>query len=141
MKELRSFQPNRRSLDFKVLDTDFADEFYEMIFNNLFVEIFAVAHSAFHPGDIPKPPRTSLWLREYPEEFLKYVELVAYPDARAGAWGRLLSDGNERVNLIMAIIYRVLDEKVFSSLLFGASSGHDEALKKIDTALINVEGV
>ncbi|KAJ4137348.1 hypothetical protein NW768_002934 [Fusarium equiseti] len=140
MTGLRSFEPRRRSLDFKILDTDFADEFYEIIFNELYVEIFAIAHSAFHPGDIPKPPRTSLWLREYPEEFLKYVELVAYPDARAGAWGRLLSDGNERVNLITAIIYQVLDKKVFSALLFGASSGHDEALKKIDTALINVEG-
>jgi hypothetical protein len=140
MKELRFFEPSRCSLDFKILDTDFADEFYEIIFNDLFAQTFAIAHSAFHPGDISKPPRTSLWLREYPEEFLKYVELVAYPDARAGAWGRLLSDGNERVNLIMAIIYRVLDKKVFSPLLFGASSGHDEALKKIDTTLINVEG-
>lgn len=141
MKEFRSFHPDRRGLDFKDLDQDFPDEYYEILFNDLYTEIFALVHSAFLPGGKPVVAQTSPWLREYPEEFLRYVELVAHPNTRAGQWDLLLRDGNERVNLLTAIIFRVLDRKVFSSLLFGAGGMHDETLEKSDTALIIAEGV
>lgn len=144
MKEFRSFNPSRRGLNFTKLDRDYADEFYEKHFNGLHVEIFALVQAAFCPESssrtTPKAPLTSPWLREYPEEFIKYVELVAYPDARAGKWERLLRDGAERSNLLQAIIIRVLYTKVFSQLLFGASPKHCETLKQSDTALINAEG-
>ncbi|KAL4730789.1 hypothetical protein ACLX1H_002828 [Fusarium chlamydosporum] len=131
---------NRRGLDFKDLDQDFPDEYYEILFNDLYTEIFSLVHSAFLPGGKPAVTQTSPWLREYPEEFLRYVELVAHPNTRAGQWDLLLRDGNERVNLLTAIIFRVLDRKVFSSLLFGAGGMHDETLEKSDTALIIAEG-
>lgn len=145
MKEFRSFHPSRRGLNFTKLDRDYADEFYEKHFNELHVEVFALVQAAFCPESssrkTPKAPLTSPWLREYPEEFIKYVELVAHPDARAGKWERLLRDGAERSNLLQAIIIRVLYTKVFSQLFFGASPKHCETLKQSDTALINAEGV
>ncbi|KAJ4236928.1 hypothetical protein NW759_000051 [Fusarium solani] len=72
--------------------------------------------------------------------FLKYVQLVAHPDARAGKWGRLLSDKAERTCLLTAIIFKVLDAKVFESLLFGAGPEHEKLLRSFDTALRDKEG-
>lgn len=144
MKGFRSFNPSRRGLHFTKLDRDYADEFYEKHFNELHVEIFALVQAAFCPetssGKTPQAPLTSPWLREYPEEFIKYVELVAHPDARAGKWERLLRDSAERSNLLQAIIIRVLYTKVFSQLLFGAGPKHCETLRQSDAALINAEG-
>jgi hypothetical protein len=140
MKELRSFHPSRRGLDFKQLDQDFPDEQYEIFFNTLSVEIYALVWAAFLPGGSPVATQVSPWLREYPEEFIRYVELVAHPDARAGKWERLLRDGDERVNLLVAIIFRILDKRVFSPLLFGAGPNHGNILESSDTALITAEG-
>jgi hypothetical protein len=141
MKELRSFHPSRRGLDFKQLDQDFPDEQYEIFFNTLSVEIYALVWAAFLPGGSPVATQVSPWLREYPEEFIRYVELVAHPDARAGKWERLLRDGDERVNLLVAIIFRILDKRVFSPLLFGAGPNHGNILESSDTALITAEGM
>ncbi|RGP80319.1 hypothetical protein FLONG3_1468 [Fusarium longipes] len=140
MNELRSFRPRRRDLDFKELDRDIPDEEYEIFFNNLHVEVWGLARMAFLPGGYSVGTRRSPWLREYPEEFLRYVELVAHPDARTNHWERLLCDKDERVCLLMAIIFRILDKKVFSTLLFGAGPIHGETLKNSDTELIYAEG-
>ncbi|KAM0345529.1 hypothetical protein ACHAPU_006456 [Fusarium lateritium] len=140
MKKFRSFNPSRRGLDFTKLHQDHPDEYYEKEFNLLHVEVFALVQAAFCPGNTPGAPLTSPWLKEYPEEFIKYVELVACPDARAGKWERLLRDNDERANLLQAIIFRVLHTKVFSPLLFGAGPKHHEMLRQSDTALINEEG-
>ncbi|KAF5643807.1 hypothetical protein F25303_6204 [Fusarium sp. NRRL 25303] len=94
----------------------------------------------FSPKEEHQAPRTSPWLRDYPEEFIRYVELVAHMDARAGKWDRLLRDRGERMNLLQAIIFKALDNRVFSRLLFGASSKHDETLHNSDVALITAEG-
>ncbi|KAF5233399.1 hypothetical protein FAUST_8209 [Fusarium austroamericanum] len=119
---------------------NFPDERYELFLNNLTVEVFVLAQMAFLPGGKTGPIRMSPWLIEYPEEFLKHVELVAHPDARSGKWERLLRNGDERVNLIAAIIFKIFDQKIFSPLLFGAESKHMETLKNSDTELINAEG-
>ncbi|KAI3574230.1 hypothetical protein IWW34DRAFT_809802 [Fusarium oxysporum f. sp. albedinis] len=94
----------------------------------------------FSPKQEHQAPRTSPWLRDYPEEFIRHVELVAHMDARAGKWERLLRDSGERTNLLQAIIFKALDNRVFSRLLFGAGSKHDETLHNSDVALINAEG-
>ncbi|KAF5002883.1 hypothetical protein FGRMN_44 [Fusarium graminum] len=140
MKEFRSLNLSRRNLDFTKLHQDHPDEYYEKQFNELHIEVFALIQAAFCPDSTHEAPLTSPWLKEYPEEFLKYVELVAHPDARAGKWERLLRDNNERSNLLQAIIFRVLHTRVFSPLLFGAGPKHYETLRQSDTALINAEG-
>ncbi|RSL55770.1 hypothetical protein CEP54_009190 [Fusarium duplospermum] len=85
-------------------------------------------------------PKVHPWLREYPDAFLKYVQLVAHPDARAGKWTRLLSDKGERACLLTAMIFKILDNKVFTRLLFGAGPDHEALLNSFDAALINAEG-
>ncbi|KAF9773674.1 hypothetical protein IL306_008476 [Fusarium sp. DS 682] len=140
MKDLRSYEPKRRSLDFSQLHRDLPDEFYEHHFAQLSAEIWAIVSSAFCPKEEHQAPLTSPWLWNFPAEFIRHVELVARLDARAGKWERLLRDGEERKNLLQAIIFKVLDNRVFSSLLFGASPKHLETLQNSDYALINTEG-
>ncbi|KLO84962.1 uncharacterized protein LW93_2845 [Fusarium fujikuroi] len=142
MRELRSFSPVRRSLDFVPFcsDMELPSNFYEYHFSRLGAEICTIVLSAFSPKEEHQAPRTSPWLGDYPEEFIRYVELVAHMDARAGKWDRLLRDRGERTNLLQAIIFKALDNRVFSRLLFGASSKHDETLHNSDVALITVEG-
>ncbi|KAG9508062.1 hypothetical protein J7337_001620 [Fusarium musae] len=141
MLELRSFSPVRRSLDFTPFcsEMELPSNFYEYHFRRLGAEICTIVLSAFSPKEEHQAPRTSPWLRDYPEEFIRYVELVAHMDARAGKWERLLRDRGERTNLLQAIIFKALDNRVFSRLLFGASSKHDETLHNSDIALINEE--
>ncbi|KAM0237530.1 hypothetical protein ACHAPO_004179 [Fusarium lateritium] len=140
MNKLRSFQPSRRGLNFKQLNQDFADEQYEVFLNNLNVEVYVIAQMAFLPGGSAGTSRRSPWLKQYPEEFIKHVELVAHPDARSGHWEKVLWDGDERVNLIVAILFRIIDKSIFSPLLFGADPKLCKTLQNSDTELINAEG-
>ncbi|KAG8674329.1 hypothetical protein FPOAC2_00341 [Fusarium poae] len=140
MNEIQSFQPKRRGLNFKQLNQDFADEQYEVFLNKLNVEVYVVAQMAFLPGGSAGPTRRSPWLRQYPEEFIKHVELVAHPDARSGHWEKLIRHGDERVNLIVAIIFKIIDKGIFSPLLFGADPKLCKTLQSSDTELINAEG-
>ncbi|KAF5003964.1 hypothetical protein FDECE_9504 [Fusarium decemcellulare] len=140
MKEFRSFCSNRRPLEFHRLHEDLPDEFYELHFNQIFIEIYALVHKAFCPDKATQAPKPSPWLKGYSDEFIKYVQLLAHPDPRAGKWDRLLRDKAERSCLLQAIIFKVLDSRVFSKLLFGAGSDHEGLLQRSDAAFIDAEG-
>ncbi|KAI8689033.1 hypothetical protein NCS55_00159100 [Fusarium keratoplasticum] len=140
MKEFRSFSPSRLALDFSLVGQDLPDEFYESHFNTLLKNVYSLVQRVFCPRDNAQAPKVSPWLREYSNEFLQYVKLVAHPDVRAGKWGRLLSDKAERTCLLTAIIFKVLETKVLSCLLFGADSEHEKLLDSFDTALRDAEG-
>ncbi|KAM5355259.1 hypothetical protein ACJ41O_001905 [Fusarium nematophilum] len=140
MEELRNFVPNRRVLEFSRLNEDLPDEFYELHFNKLFMEIYTLVQLAFCPGEGTRAPKVSPWLMEFPEEFINYVQLLARPDSRARKWENLLRDESERSYLLHAIIFKILDTKVFSLLLFGADPEHGKMLQSSDAALIDAEG-
>ncbi|KAF4984755.1 hypothetical protein FZEAL_116 [Fusarium zealandicum] len=132
--------PSRRVLDFSRLHEDLPDEFYEIHFNTLFVEIYSLVERFFCPDGDAVASKTSPWLRKFPEEFIKYVELLARPDPHAGKWERILRDRTERSFLLQGIIFKVLDSGVFSHLLFGAGSEHGKMLQSTDAALVDAEG-
>ncbi|KAI8691629.1 hypothetical protein NCS56_00155800 [Fusarium sp. Ph1] len=140
MKEFRSFSPSRLALDFSLVGQDLPDEFYESHFNTLLKNVYSLVQRVFCPRDNAQAPKVSPWLREYSNEFLEYVKLVAHPDVRAGKWGRLLSDKAERTCLLTAVIFKVLETNVLSCLLFGADSEHEKLLDSFDTALRDAEG-
>ncbi|KAK7416324.1 hypothetical protein QQX98_005268 [Neonectria punicea] len=127
----------RRSLSFDQALLDHPDEFFELHYSNLVVEIRALVERAFCPSG---SRRSSPWLEAYPDQFLKFVELLARPDPHAGKWERLLRDGTERNCLLQAIIMMILDAKVFSRLLFGADHEHQNILQSTDSSLVNAEG-
>ncbi|KAF7548146.1 hypothetical protein G7Z17_g7240 [Cylindrodendrum hubeiense] len=133
----RAGATTRRSLQFDQSLHDHPDEFYELHYSRLFVEVHALVARAFCQSTNPK---SSPWLQEYPAQFIKYVELLARPDPHAGKWDRLLRDETERSFLLQATIMKIIDAKVFSSLLFGADPEHQSILQSTDASLVNAEG-
>ena len=140
MKELKQCRTHRRILKFDDLHLDHPDEFYELHFSHMFVEIFNLVEKTFCPPDGSRHKKKSPWLREYPESFNKYIELLAHPDPFSGKWDRLLRVDQERSFLIQAMIMKVLDTQVLSSLLFGADPEHAKILKSDDVSYITTEG-
>lgn len=137
MKELSRFRPSRCHLQFEQSLQDHPDEFYELHFSNLFVEVNVLVRKAFRQ---PTKPKSAPWLQEHPGQFIKYVELLARPDRHAGRWDRLLRDKTERDFLLQATLMKIIDAKVFSSLLFGADPEHLSILQSTDASLANEEG-
>lgn len=143
-RELSRFCPKRRSLQFDQVfqfdqsTQDHRDEFYELHYSKLFSEMHDLVTRTFCET---ANPESSPWLQEYPRQFIKYVELLARPDPHAAKWDRLLRDETERSFLLQATIMKIIDAKVFSSLLFGADSEHLGVLQATDASLVNAEGV
>jgi hypothetical protein len=59
-------------------------------------------------------------------ELFRYIQYVA--DSSQYGWDKLIKVGNQRENLVYAIISRALISHVFDAELFGASAKHNEAL-------------
>jgi hypothetical protein len=59
-------------------------------------------------------------------ELFRYIQYVA--DGSQYGWDKLIKIGNQRENLVYAIISRALISHVFDAELFGASAEHEEAL-------------
>ncbi|KAH7156494.1 hypothetical protein EDB81DRAFT_392837 [Dactylonectria macrodidyma] len=142
-KELSQLCPKRRYLQFdQVLRfdqslQDHRDEFYELHYSKLFSEVHDLVTRIFCQITNPK---SSPWLQEYPQQFIKYVELLARPDPHAARWDRLLRNETERSFLLQATIMKIIDARVFSSLLFGADAEHLNVLHATDASLVNSEG-
>ena len=66
------------------------------------------------------------WTRRFPNEFCRYLQLIARNDPNAtGKDGECFLDHpDERCYIVVAMIMRVLEEHVLSSLLFGSDSSH-----------------
>ncbi|TGO27593.1 hypothetical protein BPAE_0039g00030 [Botrytis paeoniae] len=80
------------------------------------------------------------WAVKMPEEFYRYVELVAEPDTVVGGWDEMLLDTSTRKYLIVGIIVKVLEARVFSSVLWGNTKEGEEFLHGLDRALLDSEG-
>ncbi|KAI5467540.1 hypothetical protein BGZ63DRAFT_430975 [Mariannaea sp. PMI_226] len=144
MKGFDQFIPTRRSFLFEQIVQDYSGEFFEGHFSDLFVEIQTLASRAFSPGgnDDGKTDVATFspWLQNHRDEFLKYVQLIAQPDPLTKQWATLLRSNTERPSLIVAVIMRILDTHVFSSLLFGADPEHWSILQLTDVSLVDAEG-
>lgn len=140
MKEFEHCSPTRLPLEFRTLPEEQGDEFYELNFGRLFVAVYTLAERTFSATKRPGPVKRAAWLMEYSESFYKYAEALANPDPNAGNWGRLLRDEKERSFLLSAMIMKVLDTQVLSSLLFGADPKQLEILQSTDVSYASAEG-
>lgn len=139
MKHLPGFHPTRRQLPFEQLFLEHPDEFYELHYSQVRIEIDQLVKKAFCTADgygTGKSP----WVRGYSEQFCKHVDMLARPDILSGHWDRLLRDQEQRSYLLQAIIMRILHSQILSSLLFGADPQYIKLLRSGDTALIDAEG-
>lgn len=80
------------------------------------------------------------WAIRMPEEFYRYVELVAEPDTVVGGWDEILIDTSTRKYLIVGIIVKILEARVFASVLWGNTKEGEEFLHGLDRALLDSEG-
>lgn len=120
-----------------ISDTDewFRDEFerlYDQVAN--FVDTFFCQFQ-----DIPLENRLSPWIEMSPE-FVRYSIMVAEPDDNLGDWNRILLEKNERRYLLVGILARILEAKVFGEMLFGGSKAQKKQLEDLERSSIEVEG-
>lgn len=136
-ESLHSQYQSEGSRSSSICHTDewFRDEFerlYDQVAN--FIDIFF-----YQFDDIPLESGLSPWI-EMPSEFLRYSVMVAELDDSLGNWNRILFKRNERRYLLMGILARILEVKVFGELLFGGSQGQKKRLEDLERSSIEVEG-
>ncbi|KAI9744442.1 MAG: hypothetical protein M1818_001971 [Claussenomyces sp. TS43310] len=120
------------------------DTFYEHKVTQLYRQIETVAEVYF---GLPTPDGYEIdrqdnnpWLQDLPVEFMNYAELVAEPDWHSGGWTRLMCDVSQRKFLIIGILARILESKVFSELLFGADEYQTAMLETMEKTLVLQDG-
>ncbi|KAH7313467.1 hypothetical protein B0I35DRAFT_480150 [Stachybotrys elegans] len=101
-------------------------------------KVFSLVNVGF--GAVEVKADFSPWSRRFTPSFYRYVISVSRSDPHAGGWDRLLCDRFQRNMLISAVIIKVLDSEVLSSLLFGASHDHSKVLVDQDKQLALHEG-
>jgi hypothetical protein len=118
-------------------DTDewFRDEF-ERLYAQVgdFVDMFFCQFE-----DISLESNLCPWI-EMSSEFVRYSTMVAELDNRSGDWNRILLKRNERWYLLVGILARILEAKVFAELLFGASKGQKKKLEDLERSSVELEG-
>ena len=86
-------------------------------------------------GDVYQP-----WAASLAPEFVRYAEQVAEPDPATGGWDPLLKDTLQRKWLLVGILVRILEMKVFSQNLWGAGTEEGQMLHELDRAFFTHEG-
>jgi hypothetical protein len=83
-----------------------------------------------------------LW-QSFSPELMNYIELVAIGDCGTKSdrnWDSLLTNSEEREWLIAAIVNKIIEVKIFSQLLWGATEDQLRALDGADKSLWQAEG-
>ena len=138
-KDIWPLKVSFSKLNWRVKPEDRSDAFFEKHYADLFINIFDLADDTFG-GCERLQQAESPWAAQHPPEFFEYVKVVAGPDPNMGQWENMLRIADERVFLLTGVIMRAIDANVLSSLLFGASDKHREALDTQDVDLVNFEG-
>ncbi|KAF7960753.1 hypothetical protein EAE96_000426 [Botrytis aclada] len=118
---------------------DRSNAWFKDEYANLYIAIVRFAEEFFAFQDLQEGFHEP-WAVRMPEEFYRYVELVAEPDAVVGGWDEMLLDTSTRKYLIVGIIVKILEARVFSSVLWGNTKEGEEFLHGLDRALLDSEG-
>ncbi|KAF7911181.1 uncharacterized protein EAF01_002689 [Botrytis porri] len=118
---------------------DRSNAWFKDEYANLFIAIVQFATKFFGFQELQEGFHEP-WAVKMPEEFYRYVELVAEPDTVVGGWDEILLDTNTRKYLIVGIIVKILEARVFSAVLWGNTKEGEEFLHGLDRALLDSEG-
>lgn len=120
--------------------TDRPDEFFLSRFQSLFhrLQSFSLIH--FGITDIDKGDFYQPWAANLGTEFTAYVEQIAVADPATGGWDGLLRNSRQRALLVMAVIMRVLEIRVFGAELWGANEEQSMMLREAERAFLESEG-
>ncbi len=120
---------------------DWNDQWYERLTTQLFNRVWAFAEGAFgHKLSSPPESRRRPWSEPFSPQFVHIVSQIARKDDNVGGWDHVLLDGPERCYLAMGIIAKVLDEHVFSELVFGDSETNKKLWSALDESHMSEEG-
>lgn len=121
-------------------DGDRSNAWFKDEYANLYVTIVRFATEFFGFQELQEGFHEP-WAVRMPDEFYRYVELVAEPDTVVGGWDEMLLDTSTRKYLIVGIIVRILEARVFSLVLWGNTKEGEEFLHGLDRALLDSEGM
>lgn len=138
LSSLRRVQPTRLAFTFPHLESEMNDAWFEFLFKTLrdLVHDFSAIHFR---SKISNVKSWNLWGNLSPQ-FLHYAKDTTRKDDCDGGWDRLLSDPLQRSYVVMGIVAKILDEHVFSNLLFGGEKHHQDALSQWDRIMMQEEG-
>jgi hypothetical protein len=116
------------------------DEWFQSAFEILYRQVMYFVDTFFcQYNDIDSESDLYPWV-EMSSEFVRYSMMVADPDDNLGDWNRILLRRNERRYLLVGILARVLEAKVFGELLFGVNEAQKKQLEDLETSFDEVEG-
>lgn len=145
---LAVLKPQPIRLDFEPhTDHDRDDQWFIDEFNRLCESLETFAGDYFGVHDLllgtARERGSEPWTEiTFGEEFLFWAEQVVEikHDDKKG-WEQVLKDTKHRQWLVMGIVMKILKEKVFDVLLFGADEHEQKLLENIDECFMDREGI
>jgi hypothetical protein len=122
-------------------DEDRSNVWYQNEFRKLFNRLDDFAREYFGLHDLDEKKFHEPWAAGMTPEFVRYVEMVAEEDPELYGWDNLLRDTKQRQWLIVAVLVRILEVKIFGTDLWGADKEEKKLLFDLERAFVQREGV
>ncbi|KAK7953464.1 hypothetical protein PG988_014158 [Apiospora saccharicola] len=117
-----------------------SDRWFSLRNRELYEESSRFCARWFGDVDFPDEYRGSAWLEDYGEQFVQYSNLVAAEDRLVAGWETMMKLGKHRKWLVMGILSQIMEKKIHSELLFGASEEENAELEKQDSMFLAADG-
>ncbi len=141
LHDLRDYKPTRLSFTLKHPSKDWSDEWYETLIGALFCRVNEFAVREFgRRFSIPETYQWSPWTEPFSPQFIRIASRILRKDDHVGGWDVTLTNHRERACLVNAVIARVIDDHVFSKLVFGDSKENNKLWDALDEGNLDEEG-
>ena len=116
------------------------DAWFENEFIQLFSSIDLFFEMYFCILDLDEGEASELLSGSLSPEFLNYVQQIAEADPNGENWDVLLKDREQRKWLLVGIMWKILEYKVYNEGLWGATQEEKDLMFGIEKALFTNEG-
>lgn len=142
LRDLRGYRPTQLDFTLQHPEQDRKDEWFEHLLADLFHRVSDFCRETFGQGpkELLASYSASPWAARFSPQFVSFASQIARQDNHVGGWDHCLKDRDERTYLVMGIIAKILDENVFSELLFGVDEDSKRLLKTMDEQMLQEEG-
>ncbi|KAK7935275.1 hypothetical protein PG985_000770 [Apiospora marii] len=121
-------------------DCNPTDRWFSLRNRELYEESSRFCARWFGDVDFPADYRGSAWLEDYGEQFVQYSNLCAAEDRLVAGWETMMKTGKHRKWLVMGVLSQIMEKKIHSELLFGASEAENAELEKQDSMFLASDG-
>ncbi|KAK8003822.1 hypothetical protein PG989_003541 [Apiospora arundinis] len=116
------------------------DRWFSLRNSELYEESARFCQRWFGDVDFPVDYRGPAWLEELGEQFYQYSNLAAAEDSLVASWDTMMKFGRHRRWLVMGILSQIMEKKIHSELLFGATEAENAELEKQDSMFLSSDG-